>query len=568
MSLPFWPFEYFKNPKSRFLQKNLAALWVLIWGILTASHQAYVEFFKFQIIPFHLTYLTDRSFLVSNSSGMIATSTGLLMALSFMTAYWVRSPSKFRRKRNVSILLGVVVLGSVWAHTSNIRWRVNWFIIEPLQTNYLEALYSNLGKKPTVTKLSESETNSLTAITGSASPLQVPASHTPGDELKALSHEIFRLKSQNRPVLIAVVVAESLRDADFGPRESDGESLTPSLDRMAAMGVRFRNMYSSGPVTRGGQEAVWCGTPSATDTSLMRSFPDAAVDCLPAILKKSPGVETFWIHGGDELFDSQMAFWRKQGVKNFVTKSDFNPKAPRTGWGISDLALFDKATSVITEAAKSDPKNVLVPMILTVTNHIPWVTPSDASIDLRSKNFTHEQFKTISYFDESFDLFAGNLKQAGLWDSTLLVVIGDHGNLEPTWRQPYADDPMKWERLLSHVGALLTGGIIERLRGRGDLPAFVESFTSQTQIMPFIARLAAPKSTDVSYTMDRPLFETSPWPVSSDLNQYLFLPRSGQRLAKEDVLAGKISAGQQDEVIASLRYRAWLEFLYNNKNKI
>jgi hypothetical protein len=65
---------------------------------------------------------------------------------------------------------------------------------------------------------------------------------------------------------------------------------------------------------------------------------------------------------------------------------------------------------------------------------------------------------------------------------------------------------------------------------------------------------------------DAPLFSPSPWVVSSDLNQYLFLPGDGIRLDKEDVLAGGISESQTRQWLAAFRYRGWLEFLYSAKN--
>ena len=53
LSLPFWICEYYPSTRNRALQKYLGSLLILIIGGATAGHQGYVEFFKFQIIPFH-----------------------------------------------------------------------------------------------------------------------------------------------------------------------------------------------------------------------------------------------------------------------------------------------------------------------------------------------------------------------------------------------------------------------------------------------------------------------------------------------------------------------------------
>jgi hypothetical protein len=564
LSLPFWIFEFFSGKRSRSFSKFFGAFWIFLWGVLTAGHQAYVEFFKFQIIPFHLSYLSDRSFIASNGESMTEASSSMILVLGAILAYWSRRTTYLKKKRDITIRMAIGLMLALIAHTANIHWRVNWFIIEPLQAHYLEALYANLGRKPIIQDVSSADLTLFKALTGSNDPLIAPQLKSQSPYFKALRDEVLRFRGGSRPVILGVILSESLRDADTGPRSRDGESITPALDRLQRMGVRFANAYSSGPVTRGGQEATWCGTPSATDTSLMRSFPDTNIRCLPKLFQSDSSVRSLWIHGGDEQFDSQKAFWTQQGVSRFIIKSDFPPNTPKTGWGISDLAVFDKATNLIIDTSRQGGVKAIYPMILTVTNHIPWNIPDDASVETQSFVAPHPQLKTIKYFDESLELFVGSLRQAGLWNQTILVVIGDHGNQEPTWKSPYENDPLKWERMLSHISLTLTGGLVERLRGRGELPEVVETFTAQTQVAPFLVSLSPDLSTQ-DKPMDVPLFETSPWPIATDLNQYLVLPKDGIKLPKEDVWSGKIPTTDRNAWIAATRYRAWLQRLYSKK---
>ncbi len=570
LSLPFWVFEFFPNKKSRSAQKLLGTLWVLLIGGLTAGHQGYVEFFKFQIIPFHLSYMFDQSFVSANGATMFNTNSTLIFSLSAGLAIWVRRSKKIKQKRRVATWLAGVLLAAITFHVLNIRWRVNWFVIEPLQANYMEALYSNLQKKPSLRAIAGDELAVFNQKSGQKDPLIPNAGEIPeGGYLGAIKTAIASRRSDSKPVILGLIVSESFRDIDTGPRPSDGKSITPTIDILRETGVKFTNVYSSGPVTRGGQEAAWCGTPSATDTSLMRSFPDLPIKCLPAELKDQQKIETLWAHGGDERFDSQLSFWKRQAVKNFILKADFPAEAPRTGWGISDLAIFDRAAQTLKTLSEKPGTEFILPMILTVTNHIPWALPEDASIDTKNFVAKHESHKTIKYFDEALDLFVTGLKEKGLWENAIFIITGDHGNLELPWSDRDLKDPLRWERRLSHVSVTLTGGIIERLRKDEKLPGAVNIFTAQNQIAPFLALLAdgGSKQKKVSSYMDLPLFEKSPWPVASDLNQYLFLPESGIKLPKEDVLAGKISRTDGQAWLAATRYRAWLQFLYSKTAK-
>lgn len=570
LSLPFWTFEYFPTSKINRLQRRLTILLILIIGALTAGHQSYVEFFKFQIIPFHLTYLLDTSFLKSNSSSVLDPAPTIIMIAALSLAYWSRKATRIVSKTPLTILLTAAVLLMIISHTLNIRWRINWYIVEPLQTNYMESLFANYTKKPQITALSQSEKHSFQKLTGHQSWLWIDPKKQSmrHPELAELRTAVVNSAHSNKPVILGIILSESLRSSDVGPRPQDEKSLTPSLDRLQASGVKFTNVYSSGPVTRGGQEAAWCGTPSATDTSLMRSYPDVNIQCLPKVFRQESDVVSLWAHGGDERFDSQLMFWTHQGVSRFLTKSDFPENSSATSWGISDLALFEKTAQNLYELSSTGKARLILPMILTVTNHIPWAIPDDASIE--TKNFLpkHPAHRTVRYFDESLGLFVASLKEKGLWDHAVFVVAGDHGHLEQPWREDYLNDPWKWERFLSHISVTLTGGIVERLRRDDKLPAIVNQFSSQTQIASLIHYLATTNNDwrNTEKLWDTPLFAVSPWIVSSDLNQYLFLPSEGIRLDKEDVLAARIPESEATSWLASFRYRGWLEFLYSAKN--
>ena len=569
LSLPLWIFEYFPSKSSRSWHKTLGFIAILGIGALTAGHQSYVEFFKFQIIPFHLGYLVDPYFLKSNGGSIVDPAASVIMIASVALAYWTGRSKQMVARRYIHILVGTVIIVITTCHVLNIRWRINWYVIEPLQNNYMESLYANLRKKPSVKMLSSQEKADFQKISGQENWLwtkpEKPGGR--GGPLEAIVSAVKRPNIKSRPVILGLILAESLRASDVGPRPRDGATLTPALDRLQESGVRFSNIYSSGPVTRGGQEATWCGTPSATDTSLMRSFPDLNVSCLPKMLQGQAQVVSLWAHGGDERFDSQLMFWTRQGVNRFLTKSDFPEDTPTTSWGISDLALLERTAQAFEDLAKSKDVRTIAAMILTVTNHIPWALPDDASIETKGFLAQHPSHRTIKYFDESLDLFIESLKEKNLWENSIFIVTGDHGNLEPTWREDYAGDPMKWERLLSHVSVTLTGGIIERLRREGALPADVKNFTSQSQIAGFLQTLATASSPikESGPAWDSSLFTESPWVVFSDLNQYLFLPEEGVRLEKEDVLAGKVPESSTRSWLASVRYRGWLEFLYSSK---
>ena len=553
-----------------------AASWLAIWVVFTTAHQGYVEYFRQQIIPFHLEYIFDRAFLLANNQTLVAfrSSVILITGLLLGTAIILRvRPAVFSRemRKRSGIQFLIFALFAVTAHVENIKWRVQWFVPEALQTHYLERLFANLKTKHPANKLSPNDRKHLAAISG-ATPeddlksllsLKKPPPSAP--ILETLAGKIQALRSKGVSPLIAVVVAESLRPADAGwtRAASDPVSVTPTLDSLISRGISFANAYSTGPVTRGGQEAVWCGVPTATDTSLMRSFPLFKLSCVSDRAKESAPSSVFWMHGGDSRFDSQMEFWLHHHVDQFLTREDFATETPRTGWGVSDLALFREASLKLSRAKNQTP-TLMLPMILSVTNHIPWDLPSDTSEHIQHLEVTHASHRTTAYFDEALGAFVTQLKASGQWQNSIVFIVSDHGGLEVVRNQSYKKtDPLKWEHLASHINLVMTGGVVEDLGVKETLPLRIDTFVSQAQVAPTIARIAG---LDTSNFMDAPLFTPhSPWPVATDLNQYLFLPADGIKITKEDVLAGDLGDLSEDARTAVLRYRAFLQMLYEFK---
>lgn len=575
LSSPVFIFELWAG-KTRFV-KGFAVSWFALWVVFTTAHQGYVEYFRQQIIPFHLEYLFDRSFLLANNQTFFAlrssviSFSGLLLAFALLRRRGLPSVfSDLRKKTSWQFLIFAVI--AVLAHVENIKWRVQWFVPEALQTHYLERLFTNLKTKHPPSLLSSNERAVLGKLSGEApegdlkSLLSLKNERGPTSAtLSNLTRKVSTLKNQGFSPLIAVVVAESLRPADVGwtREESDPASITPTLDSLIANGIYFTHAYSTGPVTRGGQEAVWCGVPTATDTSLMRSFPLFKFDCIGDRAKTSGQTSAvFWMHGGDSRFDSQLEFWSHHHVDHVLTREDFSQSTPRTGWGISDLALFRDAGQTLSR--KLETPTLVLPMILSVTNHIPWDLPTDSSEHVKHLEVEHASHRTTAYFDEALGAFVALLKASGQWQNSVVFIVSDHGGLEIPRNHSYKkNDPLKWEHLASHINLVIAGGVVESLSPEEKLPLRIDTAVSQAQVAPTMAQIAGLNTTNF---MDTPLFgPPSPWPVTSDLNQYLFLPTENQKIAKEDVLSGDLTHLSENTRTAVLRYRAFLQMLYEFK---
>jgi len=532
---------------------------LVIFTALTMVHQSYVVFFGHQIIPFHLSYVWDRSFLAANASTAISMEgLGIAIAaiISLAVSVWIFS-KKLSRVARWSLVALV-------AHNRNIHYRVQWFVPDQLQVQGWERLYLNIKTYRSPGKLSPEELAALGIPANGANQtskqtyesivlMSPPKISDLSETGQALVSE-FRSLKDSHPIAI-IYLMESQRPSEMGRFDATLPSLTSVFDQLAATGIEFTQMYSVSNVTRGAQEAVFCGYRAAMTTSMMKGRTDVKRPCLTDKLKNK--VKLAFLHGGDGRFDNQQAFWRNHGIDTILTDTDF-PNEHRTGWGVGDVTFAHKAVLRVADLMRlGDPKPALV-MALSVTNHIPWTIPSDAP-DLRDQHANsgegHPSYLTTQYADRALGVFVESLKREGLWDRTLLLVVSDHGNLVPPRANLYETKNNREAHLQTHVAFAVSGGITEtslsNLNSTGRTPdTQITTLESQVDIASFLALLF--EITDLP-TMGDGLFTSPKLPVYSDLGQDLF-DVTADAVIKPDAL-------QSVQTPASLHFRAFLSLL-------
>lgn len=532
--------------RSAFVERCLTSGFIGFVAVLLCLHQGYVEFFGIPALPFHFRYLVDAEFLNANGfpRPSLAQTLQLIAGLFTATLVFLDSgqPAKSRPRAPFFFLLAAIALAT-GAHALNIRWRVQHFIPEPLQLNVFERLAILATKQPTIPTLtSEQMALAFQSYKGvDAEPaadlrsliLWKPSESKPL-KVAQLMKAAFQgaLRRGKRP-LVLVVLLESARPSEtsvFASSVGREPRLTPNFDELSSRGLLFRAAYSSGTVTRSGQEAVWCGTLSSMYSSLMRERSDIAWDCLPRRLNAA--AESFWLHGGDANFDGQRSFWQKQGVSHIVTREDFGALDTGKGWGVSDRQLFILSAEVIKKLKQQTKERALLGQILTVTNHIPWALPDDASNLLADKPYRdlHASAKTASYVDDAIGALLSELKQASLWEDSIVFFVSDHGAKMPPMYDLYPGTQRR-QQLMTHINLLVSGGITEAAVAKvGKEPSSLEQPVSQASVAPFIAWLFdedGPYFAEPLFSMERRA------PVFSQLEDGFFFPETSLWIGRD-----------------------------------
>ncbi|HYX32972.1 MAG TPA: LTA synthase family protein [Oligoflexus sp.] len=552
-----------------FVQKLRWLLFIIV-AVLLASHQSYVEFFGFTMMAFHLRYLHDSAFIMANGQSLfswpLVVYGGLLLALLLGQ----RQLGERRPRHASGMFLGAVLL-LVLLHNRNIHWRVQWFIPENLQMNVLEKLYTQLRQAKAIEPVQPEERQRLLSLLNLPSSIPdfpslmesiqndpIGTVHPVGERIKGAWQDATQAK---RKPILAVLLLESLRPAETGYFAPGTRSLTPHLDQLAQSSIVFTNAYSTGSVTRGGQEAVFCGHISSRDTSLMRYDAVAPIRCLSDVLQKpladGTRLETFWYHGGNGLFDNQLSFWRKHGIQQLFTQDQFGPNAPLTGWGVGDVSFLRYSADEIQKLRQESQADAMVGMLLTVTNHIPWQLPGDIVPWALPLDVTHESYRTTAYADHAVGLFVQEMQTRGLWDDMILILVSDHGNQLPPYQDIYQDKATTTARLQSHINLIISGGLTQKALGTLQLSHLKrDELVSQVDVSQF---LADTMGVDAFRGMGENLFRSARrLPVLSRLEQHLFDPASQTLLSPQAWQAPPASGDGERNI---LFYRAYIDYI-------
>jgi phosphoglycerol transferase MdoB-like AlkP superfamily enzyme len=538
--------------------------WLVIWVVPLAFLPHYYSFFRTTVGIHHLEYLTDLSFLKSNTDSLMKASflTSSLIPITIFAISHHLLRKRFRTipPKTMVFTLLITALGAGGsqvfknlANTKHIGWRVpTLFSVNPVEISVLQLAV--LGNQPPYspdqfgfpTDMPKSKWGLLLKQN-----LEKPNLVSPTPLGKTFQDIISEHRHTQKPLFVFLLMLESLRPLESKFYHPDlKESHMPFLDEILAGGITFTNAYTSGGVTRAGQEAALCGNLVGEFTSAMRNQAHLRPYCLSSIWKDQNLGSSHWWHGGDFSFDGQGSFWKRQEFSQVITNRDFPASPFSTYWGLPDHTLFRR---ILKDLPTTLPENqVQLHFVLTVTHHPNWEVPINhtdlerQSPEQNSAAFPH--LPTLRYSDAAVEEFLKGLKKIPcatpcepgetIWDHSLVILNNDHGHLMPGPLEPqgmnWSPDPASLRKAAeAQSKALLTiqGGLTEKVLKKLKIPSYVDhQYRSQQDIFATIIQLL---QLDSAESTGDSLFSTQRrWPVVVDLGKYVFFPENpfGQQL--------------------------------------
>lgn len=209
---------------------------------------------------------------------------------------------------------------------------------------------------------------------------------------------------------------------------NDDLKTTPFMDKLADESLVAENAYTIVPHTSKAITAVNCGVTPNLVRSITEAEPDGIpAQCLPELLTDQ-GYDSVFFQSATQDFEN-----RPQIAKNFGYE-EFYPLEALPKEGFEEANYFGYEDDIMLEPSKNwleEQKKTGKPFVaeyLTVTVHHDYQTPSRYGFkDFAEEDEYNRYLNTIYYQDRFLENLINQYKEMGLYENTIFVLYGDHG---------------------------------------------------------------------------------------------------------------------------------------------
>ncbi|MEV7398349.1 sulfatase-like hydrolase/transferase [Aeromicrobium sp. NPDC092404] len=205
-----------------------------------------------------------------------------------------------------------------------------------------------------------------------------------------------------------------------------GLPTTPYLASLAKESLVANRAYTGMPHTTKSLVASNCGVAPPLDTSNSEAEPGGlAAKCLPTLLKEQ-GYATSFFQTATKNFENREKVVKGFGYDQFFPLEAFDKKgfSETNTLGYEDDLMLQPS---LDWAAEQDGKPFAMEY-MTLTAHSEYVLPEGWKMRHYVDDETHNHYlNAVAYQDQFVEQVIDGFKKLGLYDDTIFVIMGDHG---------------------------------------------------------------------------------------------------------------------------------------------
>ncbi|WP_339146876.1 MULTISPECIES: LTA synthase family protein [unclassified Sutcliffiella] len=225
---------------------------------------------------------------------------------------------------------------------------------------------------------------------------------------------------------IIIVKMESLQSFVID-NEINGEPITPFLNELKDQSYYFNNFYhQTGQGKTSDSEFLLdnslypVGRGAVFFTHGTNDFHTATPNAI-----KEKGYTPVVFHANNKSFWNRDVMYDSLGYDKFFDIASYDVNEENSvGWGLKDEEFLQQSVPHMKELQQP-----FYAKFITLTNHFPFVLDEEDRLvdefDSNSRTL-NRYFPTVRYMDESLKTFFDELKAAGLYENSVIIMYGDH----------------------------------------------------------------------------------------------------------------------------------------------
>ncbi|SMF78171.1 Phosphoglycerol transferase MdoB [Paenibacillus uliginis N3/975] len=238
----------------------------------------------------------------------------------------------------------------------------------------------------------------------------------------------------------------------------NGQEITPNFNKLINESMYYSNFYHQTALGRT-SDADFVTQSSLLPLpagSVFTRYPLHEYDTIPTILKEH-GYAANVYHSYDSSFWNRHTVYKEMNYDRYYSKKDFE-QDEMIGWSVSDESFFKQSLNMM-----KDVPEPFYSFLITLTSHHPYALPKERQ-QLDTGEFQGTMFgdylQSMHYVDQALGKFVEQMKTQGLWDSSILIIYGDHDNSikDKAMYEQFMDRPLNdldMEQIMNQVPLLI-----------------------------------------------------------------------------------------------------------------
>ncbi|VXC35214.1 lipoteichoic acid synthase; enzyme responsible for polyglycerolphosphate LTA synthesis [Bacillus sp. 349Y] len=199
---------------------------------------------------------------------------------------------------------------------------------------------------------------------------------------------------------------------------------------------------------------------------------------LPSLLKEK-GYTTSVFHANNKSFWNRDVMYKNLGYENYYSESYYEVNNENSiGWGLKDQSFYEQSLPYLKELSQP-----FYSKFITLTNHFPFsLEQEDESIPEWTSNdgTVNRYFTTVRYEDEALKQFFERLKEEGLYENSVFIIMGDHYGISQNHNgamgqylgkeiTPFVNTQLQRVPMIVHIPGETNGRTISNVSGQIDV---------------------------------------------------------------------------------------------------